>query len=73
MSTWLLILVLAAALACPLHLLWAMQRGKRPACCPPSKTPDVESLRERQRALAAHLAQLTSGDGDQPNARPARS
>lgn len=60
MSSWLLILVLAAALACPLHMLWAMRRGKRPVCCPTRESPDVEALRDRQRALAAQLTEATS-------------
>ncbi len=55
MSTALLVLVVAAALACPLHMLWAMRRGKRAACCPPRRGDDVEALRARQQALAAEL------------------
>ena len=60
MTTALLLLVVAAALACPLHMLWAMRRGKRPVCCPPRKTTEVDVLRARQRALAEQLARAGS-------------
>ena len=56
MTTALLIVVVAAALVCPLHMLWAMRRGKRPACCPPRKTTEIDVLRARQRVLAQQLA-----------------
>lgn len=60
MTTLLLILLVAAALVCPLHMLWAMRRGKRPACCAPRKTSEIDVLRERQRVLAAQLARAGS-------------
>lgn len=63
MSTWLLLVVLAAALACPLHMLWAMRRGERPLCCPPRTPSDEDALRERQRALAAQIAERTAPAG----------
>ncbi len=59
MTTALLIVAIAAALTCPLHMLWAMRRGKRPLCCPPRRTSDADALRERQRALAAQIAEST--------------
>lgn len=62
MSTALLVLVVAAALACPVHMLWAMGRDKRAACCPPRPGSDVEALRARQQALAAELARRARPD-----------
>jgi hypothetical protein len=59
-TTALLVLIVAAALVCPLQMLWAMRRGKRPACCPPRKTSEIDVLRERQRVLAAQLARAES-------------
>ena len=56
MTTALLILIVAAALLCPLQMLWAMRRGKRPACCPPRKASQLDGSRERQRVRAAQLA-----------------
>ncbi len=60
MTTALLIVIVAAALVCPLHMLWAMRRGKRPLCCPPRKTSEIDVLRGRQRVLAAQLAHAES-------------
>ena len=62
MSTALLLLVVAAALVCPLHMLWAMRRGKRAACCAPRRDSDVEALRMRQQALAAELSRRARRD-----------
>ena len=67
MTTTLLIVIVAAALVCPLYMLWEMRRGKRPACCPPRKTSEPDALRERQRALAAQLAR--AGSPDEPAQR----
>lgn len=66
MTTALLLVVVAAALVCPLHMLWVMRRGERPACCPPRRNAsDIDVLRERQRVLAAQLAR-TGALADEP-------
>lgn len=63
MSTALLIVAVATALACPLHTVWAMRRGKRAVCCPPrAQTIDAERLRQRQRELGAELARRATAD-----------
>lgn len=67
MTTLLLIALVAAALVCPLYMLWEMRRGRRPACCPPRKASQIDALRERQRALAAQLAR--AGSLDEPARR----
>jgi len=56
MTTTLLVAAVVAALACPLHMLWAMRRGKRAACCPPGRASGLDGLGERQRALEALIA-----------------
>ena len=70
MSGWLFILLaLAAASLCPLHMFWQHRRGRQPACCPPdhrSSADESESeseemdeliaLRRRQAELAARIA-----------------
>ena len=68
MTTTLLIVIAAAALVCPLYMLWEMRRGKRPACCPPRKASEMDALRERQRALAAQLHRV--GFPNEPAQRP---
>ena len=62
MTTTLLIVIVAAALVCPLYMLWEMRRGKRPACCPPRKASEIGAVRERQRVLAAQLRLARSPD-----------
>ncbi len=54
--TAVVVIAAAAALACPLHMLWATRRGKRSACCPPRTSSDLARLRTRQRALGAQIA-----------------
>ncbi len=68
MTTTLLIVIVAAALVCPLYMLWEMRRGRRPACCPPRKASQIDTLRERQRALATQVAR--AGSADEPAQRP---
>ena len=68
MTPTLLIVIVAAALACPLCMLWEMRRGKRPGCCPPRKASQIDALDERQRMLAAQLAR--AGSPDEPAQRP---
>ena len=67
MTTTLLIAIVAAALVCPLYMLWELRRGKRPACCPPRKPSDIDALDERQRVLAAQLDR--AGCADEPAQR----
>ena len=62
MTTTLLIVIVAAALVCPLYMLWEMRRGRRPACCPPRKASQIDALDERQRVLAAQLARARCPD-----------
>ncbi len=62
MTTTLLIVIVAAALVCPLYMLWEMRRGRRPACCPPRKASEIDALRDRQRVLAAQLGRAGSPD-----------
>ena len=56
-------LVVAAGLACPLHMWWAHRRGKQAACCPPRRTQtalpdDLDGLRARRREVEAQLAEF---------------
>lgn len=67
MTTTLLIVIVAAALVCPLYMVWEMRRGKRPACCPPRRASQIDALDERQRVLAAQLAR--AGSPDEPAQR----
>jgi hypothetical protein len=53
-STTAAIVVGAIAVACPLHMLWRVRRGRR-ACCPPARRDAVAELRERQRVLAERV------------------
>ena len=72
MTTTLLIVIVAAALVCPLYMLWELRRGKRPVCCPPRKASQIDALDERQRALAAQLARAGSRDEPAQRRRNAR-
>jgi hypothetical protein len=59
MTTALLVVAVAAALACPAHMLWRMRRGRGASCAPSRESADSGSeLRARQRALAARIEQL---------------
>ncbi|HEV2059407.1 MAG TPA: hypothetical protein VGR11_08615 [Solirubrobacteraceae bacterium] len=62
MTVTLLIVIVAAALVCPLYMLWEMRRGKRAACCPPREACEIAALRERQRVLAAQLDRASYPD-----------
>lgn len=68
MTSTLLIVIVAAALVCPLYMLWEMRRGRRPACCPPRKASQIDALDERQRVLPAQLTRASSPD--EPAQRP---
>lgn len=58
MTTALLVLAVAAGLACPAHMWWKMRRGERAACAPdPVRREDAEGLRRRQRDLEARIEQ----------------
>jgi hypothetical protein len=61
MSTAIAIMVAAAALACPLHMLWRMRQGRR-ACCPPARSHAAAALRERERELGARIESLASSE-----------
>lgn len=51
--------VVLAALACPLHMLWAHRRGRQAMCCPPRPAEEsLEALQARRRDLEARLAEL---------------
>lgn len=59
MTTVILFVALAAALACPLHMLWHMRRGngaKAGGGCGGHGNQSVEDLRARQNAIAHELA-----------------
>jgi hypothetical protein len=49
---------LAAALACPAHMLWRMRRGHEPGCLPLRRP--IEQLADRQARLARELARLAN-------------
>ncbi len=56
MTTALLIVAVVAALACPLHMVWAMRRGKQAACCQQRPTSEAQALRARQHVLSTQIA-----------------
>jgi hypothetical protein len=65
MSTVVLAVVAAAVLACPVHMLWRMRRGRGTTCGPAaSREHDVAAVRRRQRDLAARIAELSVQNGD---------
>ncbi len=59
MTTALLIVAVAVALACPLHMLWRHRRGQRAACSRGAHEP-VAELQARQQRLAAELERRRS-------------
>ena len=67
-TTLLVVVVLAAALACPVHMFWQMRSGKRAACCPSGRADELRELQGRQRALGGELARRAAEDGAAPDA-----
>jgi hypothetical protein len=60
MTDWLLVVLgVAVAAICPIHIWWAHRRGSRAACCPPRTVEqpgsELEDVRARQLALSAQL------------------
>ncbi len=65
MNVIVLAVVAAAAVACPVHMLWQMRRGRGATCGPaPSREHDIAAMRRRQRDLEARIAELTEQNGD---------
>ncbi len=58
MSTALVVVVVAAALGCPLHVAWQLRRGRRAACCPAPREDAAAEVHRRQQQLRASLAAL---------------
>jgi len=56
--TLLAIVALGAGLACPVHMLWRMRRGRR-GCCEPVAA-HATGLQARQARLAQDLARLAA-------------
>lgn len=71
MSGALFAIVVVAALACPLHMLWHARRhrGAAPGCRAPADNRDVAGLRARRQAVADELARRQAPE--QPAAPPA--
>ena len=62
-------LILAAGLACPIHMWWANRRGHRPACCPPKRQDppqDLDTLLQRRAQIEARLAEFAVDAPDAP-------
>ena len=65
MNTVLLAVVAGAAVACPVHMLWQMRRGRGATCGPaPSREHDLAAVRRRQRDLEARIAEVSTLNGD---------
>lgn len=58
MTEALFAIVVVAALACPLHMLWhaRRQRGAAHGCRAPGESRDVAELRARRQVVADELA-----------------
>jgi hypothetical protein len=66
MSTGVLAIAAAAAVACPAPTLWQMRRGRRPSCASATRgRDDVAALRRRQHDLEARIAELSDENGDE--------
>lgn len=72
MSEIVLIVAVAAGLACPLHMWWMNRQGKRAACCPPRRQADpgtdAAALHERRAQIEARLAEFEDVDRDDAGA-----
>jgi hypothetical protein len=64
MNTVILAAVAAARVACPVHMLWQTRRGRAKTCRPaPSHEHDIATVRQGQRDLEAHIAELSTQNG----------
>jgi hypothetical protein len=58
-TTIVLAVAVAVALACPAHMLWRMRRGRQASCMPPRD--DANAISRRQARLAEEVDRLTAG------------
>ena len=62
-TTLVVVVVLAAVLACPAHTFWQMRRGKRAACCRAGRADELRELQGRQRVPGDEPARRAAEDG----------
>ncbi len=75
MTETILVLAIAAGLACPVHMWWQHRRGRSAACCPPQRGSadaglDAEGLRTRHTQLSARIAEMECTASSGPLGRP---
>ena len=70
MTTALVIVVAVGALACPLHMLWAIARRRRPSCLLLGDRCRA-ALSERQRQLAARVETVAAAGHEDRSATSA--